>query len=277
MMTHVGAGSTPKVADVAENAGRIGLDILEKGGSALDAVEEAIVVMEDDERTNAGIGSRLRLSGKVQMDASLMDSERNCGCVAAIEDVRNPTRVAREVMGTPHIVLAGDGATKFARDRGFEYFDPKTERTIEILEDVRRRLREKDLPPWAGKWKDYEIEDTVGAVAMDRKGRFATGNSTGGTSYMLEGRVGDTPVIGAGLYASKKGAVTATGIGEEVVRYVLSKWAYDRIEAGLSPQEACDSSLEFFEDDIPTGVLAVSESGYGVSCNTDMAWWVGKG
>ncbi len=277
MVTHVGAGSTQKVADIPENAGRIGLDILEKGGNALDAVEEAIAAMEDDERTNAGIGSRLRLSGKVQMDASLMDSERNCGCVAAIEDVKNPIKVARKVMETPHIVLAGEGATEFARSRGFEYFDPKTERTIEILKKVKKKLKEKDLPPWAGKWKNYEIEDTVGAVAMDREGRFATGNSTGGTSYMLEGRVGDTPMIGAGLYASKRGAVTATGIGEEIVRFVLSKWVYDRIEAGLSPQEACESSLGFFGDDIPTGVLAVSESGYGVSCNTRMAWCVKEG
>jgi L-asparaginase/beta-aspartyl-peptidase (threonine type) len=189
----------------------------------------------------------------------------------------NPIRVARKVMETPHIVLAGDGSVKFARSRGFEYFDPKTERTIQILEKVKKKLRSKDVPSWASKWKDFKIEDTVGAVAMDSGGRFATGNSTGGTSYMLEGRVGDTPVIGAGLYAAGEGAVTATGIGEEIVRYVLSKWVYDRIEAGQSPQEACDESMKFFKDDIPTGVLAVSRSGYGVSCNTDMAWWAGEG
>lgn len=276
IVTHVGAGSSPKVADIAEKAGRVGLKILEKGGCAIDAVEEAIVVMEDDERTNAGIGSRLRLTGKIQMDASLMDSDMNCGCVAAIEDVKNPIRIAREVMKTPHIVLAGKGSVDFARDRGFGYFDPKTERTIQILQKVKKKLREGDLPIWASRWKDFELKDTVGAVAMDKKGGFATGNSTGGTSYMLEGRVGDTPVIGAGLYAAKKGAVTATGIGEEVVRYVLSKWVYDRIEEGKTPQEACDASLKFYGDDMPTGVLAVSESGYGVSSNTKMAWWVGE-
>jgi L-asparaginase/beta-aspartyl-peptidase (threonine type) len=277
MVTHVGAGSTQKVADAAEKAGKVGLDILKKGGDALDSVEEAIVLLEDDERTNAGIGSRLRLSGKIQMDASLMDSDRNCGCVAAIEDVRNPIRVARRVMETPHIVLAGDGATSFARSIGHEYFDPTTERTVQILEKVKKKIKNKDVPAWASKWKDFDIKDTVGAVAMDSRGRFATGNSTGGTSYMMEGRIGDTPVIGAGLYAGEEGAVTATGIGEEIVRYVVSKWVYDRMEEGQSPQEACDASMKFFEDHIPIGVLAVSRSGCGVSCNTDMAWWAGEG
>lgn len=277
MVTHVGAGSTKKVANIAEKAGILGLDILKNGGTALDAVEEAIVFLEDDEITNAGIGSRLRLSGKIQMDASLMDSDRNCGAVAAIENVRNPIRVARQVMETPHIVLAGDGATSFARDKGHEFFDPKTQRTIEILEKVRKKIKDRDVPDWASKWNDYEIKDTVGAVALDSEGRFATGNSTGGTSYMMEGRIGDTPVIGAGLYAGEEGAVTATGIGEEIVRYVLSKWAYDRMEEGQTPQEACDASLKFFEDEIPIGVLAVSRSGYGASCNTDMAWWAGEG
>ncbi len=190
IVTHVGAGSTQKVADAAEKAGKVGLEILKKGGNALDAVEEAIVLLEDDERTNAGLGSRLRLTGKIQMDASLMDSDRNCGCVAAIEDVRNPIRVARQVMDTPHIVLAGDGAIKFAKSRGFEHFDPKNERTVEILEEVKKKVKKKDVPAWASKWKDYEIKDTVGAVAMDSEGRFAAGNSTGGTSYMLEGRIG---------------------------------------------------------------------------------------
>lgn len=277
MVTHVGAGSTQKVAGLAEEAGRIGFDILKKGGDALDAVVESIVFMEDDERTNAGIGSRLRLSGKIQMDASLMDSDMNCGCVAMIENVRNPIKVARLVMGTPHIVLGGEGATKFARNKGFEHFDPRTERTIQILEKVKKKIREGDVPAWASKWKDFEIKDTVGAVAMDSKGRFATGNSTGGTSYMMEGRIGDTPVIGAGLYAGGKGAVTATGIGEQIVRYVISKWVYDRIEEGQSPQKACDDSLKFFKDDIPMGMLAVSKEGYGVSCNTDMASWAGEG
>jgi L-asparaginase/beta-aspartyl-peptidase (threonine type) len=277
IVTHVGAGSTQKYVDIAEKAGILGLDILNGGGTALDAVEEAMVLLENDDRTNAGIGSRLRLSGKIQMDASLMDSDRNCGAVAAIEDVRNPIRVARKVMETPHIVLAGEGALEFARSRGFEHFDPKTDRSVEILEKVKKKIKNKDVPVWASKWKDFEIKDTVGAVAMDSKGRFATGNSTGGTSYMMEGRIGDTPVIGAGLYAGEEGAVTATGIGEEIVRYVLSKWVYDRMEEGQSPQDACDASMNFFEDSIPIGVLAVSLSGFGVSCNTDMAWWAGKG
>lgn len=273
IVTNCGASSTPRVLDAAKKACEVGFKILKKNGKAIDAVEEAVVVLEDDERLNAGTGSRLRLSGKVQMDASLMDSRKNCGCVAAIEDVKNPIRVAREVMKTPHILLAGKYATKFARKRGFEHYDPRTKRTIELLEKAKRRLKEKELPPWAGKWKKYRFTETVGAVAMDSKGRFAAGNSTGGHTFMLDGRVGDTPIVGAGLYAARRGAVVATGIGEEIMKVVLSKWIYDRIEEGQHPQDACDSSLSFFKKDVPTGVLALSKDGYGVSCNTRMAWW----
>lgn len=273
IVTHCGAASSEKVADVAKKAGMVGFEVLKKGGSAIDAVEEATVVLEDDERLNAGTGSRLRLSGKIQMDASLMDSGRNCGCVAALEGVKNPIRVAREVMKTPHLLIGGEGANEFARKRGFEYFDPRTERSVKAWEKVKKRLRDKDLPSWAKKWEDHEIGDTVGVVAMDEKEEFATSNSTGGTTFMLDGRIGDTPVIGAGLYAAEKGAVSATGIGEEIVRLVLSKWVYDRIEEGLHPQDACDASLRLFEKDMSTGVIAVAKGGYGVSCNTRMAWW----
>ncbi len=277
MITHCGAGSTEKVLDASEKAGKVGFEILNKGGSALDAVVGATIVLEDDERLNAGTGSRLRLSGKIQMDASLMDSKRDCGCVAALEGVKNPIKVAREVMKTPHLFIAGEGANEFARSKGFEYYDPKTDRTVRAWEKVRKRLREKDLPSWAEKWEDYDVRDTVGAVALDSRGWFATSNSTGGTTFMLDGRVGDTPVIGAGLYAAEKGAVSATGIGEEIVRVVLSKWVYDRMVDGRHPQDACDASLELFEKDMPTGVIAVSKDGYGVSCNTKMAWWAREG
>ncbi|UCD92673.1 MAG: isoaspartyl peptidase/L-asparaginase, partial [Methanobacteriota archaeon] len=215
--------------------------------------------------------------GKIQMDASLMDSERNCGCVAALENVKNPIKVAREVMETPHILIAGEGANEFAKSRGFQHFNPRTERATKAWEKVKERLKKRDLPDWAKKWEDYEPVDTVGVAAMDSKGRFATTNSTGGTTFMLNGRIGDTPVIGAGLYAAEKGAVSATGVGEEIVRIVLSKWVYDRIAEGLHPQDACDSSLKFFEKEMPTGIIAVSEDGYGVSCNTKMAWWAREG
>lgn len=224
MITHCGAGSTEKVLDASEKAGKVGSEILNKGGSALDAVVGATIVLEDDERLNAGTGSRLRLSGKIQMDASLMDSKKDCGCVAALEGVKNPIKVAREVMKTPHLLIAGEGANEFARSKGFEYYDPKTDRTVRAWEKVRKMLREKDLPSWAEKWEDYDVRDTVGAVALDSRGGFATSNSTGGTTFMLDGRVGDTPVIGAGLYAAEKGAVSSTGIGEEIVKVVLSKW-----------------------------------------------------
>lgn len=275
IVTNCGAGSGEDALGLAEKAGKAGMAILEEGGSALDAVVGAIIVLEDDPRTNAGVGSRLRLDGSLQMDASLMDSDLNCGCIAGIENVKNPIAVARRVMESPHIMFAGEGAIRFAREEGFEHFDPKTEKSIERLELIKKKIREGDIPAWASKWKNYNI-GTVGAVAMDMSGKMASGNSTGGTSFMLPGRVGDTPIIGAGIYCGSDGAVSATGIGEEIVRHGLSLRIYDKMADGQSAAEACSWGISIYREEIPMGVVAVSRSDSAACSNRQMASWIGE-
>ncbi|HWM49827.1 MAG TPA: isoaspartyl peptidase/L-asparaginase [Thermoplasmata archaeon] len=273
LLTHCGAGSDDSVKDAAQLAGSKGLSVLHKGGSALEAVIEAIVVLEDDPRLNAGTGSRMRIDGRVQMDAALMDSRLEAGAVAVIENVRNPIRVARDVLDSPHVLLAGSDATAFARRKGHPFYDPTTPESRRHLEESLTTIRTGRLPRYARKWRGVELHDTVGAVARDRRGRFAAGSSTGGTAFMMPGRVGDSPLIGAGIYAGPDGAVTVTGIGEEVIKRVLSKFVYDLIAKGLSPKAASNRGLALFRDDVPVGIIAVGSGGVGMASNRPMAFF----
>lgn len=269
LVVHCGAGSTPAIQDGADTALAVGMKALRGGGSALDAVEAAIVVLEDDPRTNAGTGSRMRIDGSIQMDAALMDSRRRAGAVAAISHVKNPIRVARRVMRTPHVMLAGEWAVAFARAEGFPFHDPATERSRERWEKAIQEIESGKARGWR-KWLPHET-DTVGAVARDAKGRFAAGSSTGGIALMLPGRVGDSPVPGAGLYAGPDGAVTATGMGEEIWRRLLCKHVYDRLRSD-GAQAACDAGLSLYPKRVPIGIVAVARDGTGEACNRDMAW-----
>ncbi len=249
------------------------MEVLARGGRALDAVVESIVILEDDPRLNAGTGSRMRIDGRIQMDAALMNWDREAGAVAAIEEVKNPIRVAYDVLKTPHILLAGADAVEFARSNGHPRYDPSTPESRRHLEESLEKIRNGRLPRYARKWKGVEIHDTVGAVARDRRGRFATGSSTGGVAFMLPGRVGDSPIVGAGLYAGPRGAVSVTGIGEEIIKQVLSKFVYDRIADGLLPQRAADRGLALFPHDVPIGIIAVASRGWGEAANRDMAFF----
>jgi len=275
IVVQCGAGSKPEHKDGAETAGGAGYEILQSGGRAIDAIEYAISILEDDERFNAGSGSRMHLDGRIQMDAGIMDSDGNCGAIACIMNVKNPIQVARKVADGPHILLAGDGAIDFARKFGFQYYDPTTFRSVENLQKAKSKLKMGDLPKYAEKWKEFEEywTETVGTVAVDKDGTFATGVSTGGAIYMLKGRVGDSPLIGCGFYADQSGAVCATGIGEDIMEKVLSKWVYDKIVAGESAQGACDLGVSLFEKHVPIGIVAISQDDYGVACNRDIAWW----
>ncbi|HYU07377.1 MAG TPA: isoaspartyl peptidase/L-asparaginase [Thermoplasmata archaeon] len=276
LLTHCGAGSDASVQDAADAAGARGMALLKRGRTALDAVVEAIVLLEDDARLNAGTGSRMRVDGRIQMDAALMSGDLEAGAVAAIEAVKNPIRVARDVFDTPHVLLAGPDAIAFARSKGHDPYDPATPESRRRLEESLAAIRSGRLPRYARKWKRVQLRDTVGAVARDRHGRFAAGSSTGGTSFMLPGRVGDSPIVGAGLYAGPKGAVSVTGIGEEIMKRVLSKFVYDRIAAGLTPQHAADRGLALFPKDVPIGVIALDRRGWGEACNRSMAWFVSE-
>jgi len=197
-----------------------GYDMLCRGGSSLDAVETTAVILEDTPVFNAGTGSYLNLTGEVEMDASVMTSELKFGAVGVIRDVKNPISIARMVMErTDHLLLCGENAIKFARYMGMPYYDPKT-REKELIWQRRKRKRESR---YFGKvWEFDNHFGTIGAVAIDTQGLISVATSSGGINLRLPGRVGDTPIIGAGTYADPNGGVSTTGHGEEIMRQLLA-------------------------------------------------------
>ena len=203
--------------------------VLADGGRALDAVCAAVILLEDDPLFNAGTGSVLNRDGAVEMDASVMTGQDlRAGGVAAIARVRNPVLVARKVMeATPHVLLAGPAATAFARAHGFSDYDPVTRASWR-----RHRLRAAVASP-----------GTVGAVALDAHGQLAAATSTGGVSHKLPGRVGDTPIPGAGNYATPHAAASATGTGELMMRTLATKSVCDGIDAGQTAQRAASAAI----------------------------------
>ena len=249
------------------------MEVLTRGGRALDAVVSAVVLLEDDPRLNAGTGSRMRTDGRIQMDAALMDWNLEAGAVAVIERVKNPIRVARDVLFTPHILLVGPDAQTFARAHGHADYDPATPESRRKLEESRRRIKEGRVPRYYRKFKGLDLHGTVGAVARDRRGHCAAGVSTGGTSFMLPGRVGDSPILGSGIYAGPYGAVCATGIGEEIMKRVFSKYVYDQMALGRSPQKAAERGVALFPRDVSVGVIVVGLRGWGEACDADMAYF----
>jgi L-asparaginase / beta-aspartyl-peptidase len=216
-----------------------GAKILRDGGSALDAVESTIRLMEDDPLFNAGRGAVFTAAGRNELDASIMDgSNLNAGAVAGVTRARHPITVARTVMEkSPHVLLAGEGADSFAKDQGLDLVDPSfffTERRWQELEETLRRRGEPIPPRPAGAPKpqvaitrgplDEHEFGTVGVVALDSHGNLAAGTSTGGTTGKRWGRVGDSPIIGAGTYASNQScAVSGTGVGEFFIRLTVAR------------------------------------------------------
>jgi beta-aspartyl-peptidase (threonine type) len=198
----------------------IGYGMLMQGSSSLDAVEQAIMELEDVSIFNAGRGSSLNLEGVPEMDASIMTSEMNFGAVAVITDVRYPIQVARLVLEkTDHLVLGGKNAVRFARIMGIPKYKCVTREKKRAWQRMRKKLRSayfEKLPDLA------EYYGTVGVVAIDKDGTITAGTSSGGITMRLPGRIGDTPSPGAGTYADKNGGVGATGHGEEILRHLLS-------------------------------------------------------
>ena len=220
--------------------------ILAAGGTALDAVCAAVVALEDDPLFNAGTGSTLNHDGDAEMDASVMVGDGlRCGGVAAIRRVRNPVLVARKVMeGSPHVLLAGGGALAFARAHGFRNYDP-----------VARASRARSRRAAGG--------NTVGAVALDANGMLAAATSTGGTALKLPGRVGDSPIPGAGNYATPAAAASATGHGELMMRTLATKTICDLVAGGRTAQAAASRALAGLAQPAgqSTGFIAVDRSG----------------
>ncbi|MYF76491.1 MAG: peptidase T [Acidobacteria bacterium] len=242
LLVHGGAWDIPPDEREAHESGalaaaRLGLDALSGGASALDAVEAVVTLLEDDPALNAGTGSVLNRRGEVVLDASIMDGEDlRVGGVAAVRTIRNPVRVARRVIeATRQVLLAGPGAEEFAREQGFEAIRPEE---LVVPREV-ERLREHQARRRAA-----APGDTVGAVAIDGEGRIAAAGSTGGTLNKRPGRVGDTPLPGAGLYAdSRVGGVACTGWGEGIARLSMARAVLARLESGQDPEDAARELL----------------------------------
>jgi len=237
---------------------RIGKEILEKGGSSLDAVEQVIRFLEDDSQFNAGKGAVYTSEGTHELDASIMDgSNLSTGAVTLIKRVKNPITFARYVMEkTPHVLLGGEGADKFAEQMGLEivpntYFDTEQ--------------RHKQLS------KEKEKKGTVGCVALDLKGNLAAGTSTGGRTNKMVGRIGDSPLINAGTYANNKTcAVSGTGIGEEFIRHTVAYNVSALMEfKGMTLKQAADEVIFKMLKKDDGGIIAVDKDGnYSAPFNT---------
>lgn len=286
IVTHGGAGEPLDFTDGCEAAARRGREKMRDTGDALDAAIAAVLVFEEDERFNAGTGAVLCLDGAtIELDASVMDTRGRLGAVAALRDVRNPILLARAVADTPHVLLAGEGAERFARAMGLERAQPirdsQREKHAKVLKElagsvpmmpgVDNRLFERfwnyktplQLPPSAA-------HDTVGAVVRGPDGHFAVAASTGGSAPSLLGRVGDTPIIGSGFYAGPLGAIAATGIGEHIMRHMLARTVYGWIEQGMPLQQALQRAIDLIDKDAATGLIAVTKTEAASCSNTHM-------
>ncbi len=290
LVVHGGAWAIPD--DMVEahlngvrNATTAGWRTLERGGSALDAVEEAVVVMEDDETFDAGRGSFLNRDGKVQLDAFIMDGATlRGGGVGCVERLRNPIRVARKILSdSPHVYFVAEGAERFAAEHGIALCSNED---LVIPREV-ERLRAYQAQAAAGGndlfapaiTHDLLSHDTVGAVALDRDGNIAASTSTGGTLNKAPGRLGDSSLIGCGCYADNlSAAASTTGWGEPIMKLVLAKWAADRVESGSLPEWIAQEAMNYLKLRLNGHggiILLDSEGRFGIAHNTPrMAWAV---
>lgn len=283
LVVHGGAWAIPD--DMVEahlngvrNALAAGWQALSKGGSALDAVEEAVVVLEDDETFDAGRGSFLNRDGKVQLDAFIMEgSTLRGGGVGCVERLRNPVRAARKILSeSPHVYFVAEGAERFAAEHGIELCD---NRDLVIPREV-ERLREfqaKSADEAPDLFAPAISHDTVGAVALDREGNIAAATSTGGTLNKAPGRLGDSSLIGCGCYADNESAAASlTGWGEPIMKLVLAKWAADRVLSGSLPEWVSQEAINYLESRVNGhgGIILLDRQGrFGISHNTPrMAW-----
>jgi beta-aspartyl-peptidase (threonine type) len=285
LVVHGGAWAIPD--DMVEahlqgvrNALAEGWRVLLRGGTALDAVQAAVVVMEDDETFDAGRGSFLTRDASVQLDALLMDGATlRAGGVGCVEHIRNPIKAARIILDeSPHVYFVAEGAERFVKEHGMELC--RNEDLI-IPREV-ARLKDAQAKAAAGKpdltFAGPEFShDTVGAVALDMNGNTAAGTSTGGTLNKTPGRVGDSSLIGCGCYAdNQSGAASCTGWGEPIMKLVLAKWATDRVRQGIAPDITSTEAINYLQHRLKGhgGIILLDGRGrFGISHNTPrMAW-----
>ena len=243
-------------------ANETAMEILLKGGAAIDAVEAGVRVPEaDPESMSVGYGGQPDRDGHVTLDACIMDHTGNCGSVSFLQHIKHPISVARKVMDdTPHVMLSGAGALKFALDNGF----PKED----LLTDKARKQWQKWLK--GSQYKpiiNVENHDTIGLLALDQNGDVSGACTTSGLSYKMHGRVGDSPIIGAGMFVDNEvGGCCATGVGEAVMKTLGSFLIVELMRQGASPQEACEEGIARIVKnqnykDMQIGYLAINKQG----------------
>jgi beta-aspartyl-peptidase (threonine type) len=258
-----------------------GWAVLQQGHSALDAVEEAVAVMEDDPTFDAGRGSFLNRDGRVQLDALIMDgASLRAGGVGCVERIRNAVRAARKVLEeSPHVYFVSEGAERFVQEHGIELCENQDLVVPREVERWRSATEQQYLRMPSEFGGATQSHDTVGAVALDVRGDLAAATSTGGTLNKAPGRVGDSSLIGCGCYADNEtAAASATGWGEPIMKLVLAKWATDRVHGKHSPAQAATEAISHLQDRLGGngGIIMLDRLGrYGVAHNTPrMAWCV---
>jgi beta-aspartyl-peptidase (threonine type) len=274
IIVHGGAWDIPTEVHEAHKHGcrtaaETGYAILASGGSSLDAVEAAVRSMEEDATFDAGKGSHLNREGEVELDAIIMEgAELRFGAVAAVQHVLHPVTLARLVMErTEHCMLVGEGALRFARSVGMEsvpVHDLLTEWERERWEQIRGRKRFEQRDVFAGSAAPPQCNGTVGAVAIDGNGTVSAATSTGGTPNKMVGRVGDSPLVGCGAYADNSSAgVSATGLGESLMKVVMARHVCDLVEKGAGAQRAADESVSYLEQKVRGlgGVIVMDRGG----------------
>ena len=279
ILVHGGAWATPEGERETHQKGvhrasMVGFETLLTGGSAVDAVQKAVEHLEADPTFNAGRGAVLNAHGEVQLDAAIMNGEDlKAGAVACIGGVLHAVALAREVMdSSPHVMLVGEGAIELARQKSIATCEPSSlivDRERERFERAKRVSKPGALDQLGGL---ASSADTVGAVACDRNSHVAAATSTGGSLLKLPGRVGDSPLVGSGLYADdRRGAGCSTGWGEGIIRVVLAHRAVESMTSGIGPSEAAQQAIRMLESRTQGrgGILLVDPKGeLGFAFNT---------
>jgi beta-aspartyl-peptidase (threonine type) len=282
LIVHGGAGDILGEEQQAHRAGcraafEAGWHLLELGRSALDAVEAAVRMLENDPAFDAGVGSVLNSEGEIELDAMIMNGENlRLGAVAAVRGIANPVTLARHIMeDTAHNILVGEGARQYASQIGLPLC---SQAELAVPREV-ARYNEQRIRQRSNRKSAVSGHDTVGAVAIDRFGNIAAATSTGGIRFKLPGRVGDSPLVGSGAYADNlAGGASATGHGETIMRVLLSKTATDAMAAGLNACEAAMHSITVLDKRVQGqgGIIVVDRTGrVGFAHNTPqmaVAW-----
>ncbi|XP_054728989.1 probable isoaspartyl peptidase/L-asparaginase GA20639 [Anastrepha obliqua] len=305
VLVHGGAGGikdsdVPIALSAVKVAARVGYETLKCGGSVMDAVQEAVRSMEMDPQLNSGYGSVLNWEGKVEMDAAIMNgADLDAGCVSVVRDIYHPIDLARRVMEkTRHKYLSGEGAMLFAEEQNFQILDEGalvTNKSLQALEDYKNSLNattqtrtdadcslglENSIPSAVLKTflNEYGSPGTVGAVAIDEFGNLAAATSTGGMTGKMPGRVGDSPLLGAGTYADNEvGAISATGYGETIMRYnlasrILALIKFENMTANEATSQALSDMTDRFGE--PAGVISIDRSGnLGINFTSPRMSW----